>query len=121
MNGEWFKDHLAYTLSKYGMSECVLGMAEEFREEGIAVNALWPRTVIRTAALNMLVGTPLAKHLTIENCREPRIVADAAHAILTQSSETCTGQFYIDEQVLQATGISRRPQRVVQLGKFLGQ
>jgi len=106
MNSEWFKDHLAYTLSKYGMSQCVLGLSEEFREDRIAVNALWPRTVIRTAALNMLVGTALADRLTVDNCREPRILADAAHAILTQPSETCTGQFYIDEAVLKATGIT---------------
>ncbi len=106
MNPEWFKDHLAYTMSKYGMSECVLGLAEELRPDGIAVNALWPRTVIRTAALKMLIGTPLAKTLTIENCREPQILADAAHAILTQPSKTCTGHFYIDEQVLKATGVT---------------
>jgi citronellol/citronellal dehydrogenase len=104
--GAWFKDHLAYTLSKYGMSQIVLGLAEELRKDAIGVNALWPRTVIRTAALNMLVGTSLASRLSIENCREPRILADAAHAILTQSSRTCTGRFYIDEQVLQATGVT---------------
>lgn len=106
MNPQWFKDHLAYTLSKYGMSEIVLGLAEEFRQDGIAVNALWPRTVIRTAALQMLVGTPLADQLTAANCREPKILADAAHAILTQNSTTCTGQFYIDEQVLAAVGVT---------------
>ncbi len=106
LNPAWFKDHLAYTLSKYGMSLCVLGLAAEFAEDGIGVNALWPRTVIRTAALNMLMGTPLAKLLTPENCREPRILADAAHAVLTQSARTCTGNFYIDEQVLQATGVT---------------
>lgn len=106
MNAEWFSDHLAYTISKYGMSLCVLGLAEEFRKDGVGVNALWPRTVIRTAALNMLVGTPLAKMLTPQNCREPRILADAAHAILTQSAKTCTGNFYIDEAVLKATGVT---------------
>ncbi len=106
MNPEWFRDHLAYTLSKYGMSLCVLGLAEEFRKDGVGVNALWPRTVIRTAALNMLVGTPLAQMLTPENCREPRILADAAHAILTQDPATCTGNFYIDEAVLKATGVT---------------
>lgn len=106
MKPAWFKEHVAYTMSKYGMSMCVLGMAEEFRQDGIAVNALWPRTVIRTSALKMLLGTALAKTLTIDNCREPSILADAAHAILTQSAETCSGQFYIDEQVLTATGIT---------------
>ncbi|MDH3402305.1 MAG: NAD(P)-dependent oxidoreductase [Acidobacteriota bacterium] len=106
MNAEWFRGHLAYTISKYGMSMCVLGLAEEFRKDGVGVNALWPRTVIRTAALNMLVGTPLAKRLTLQNCREPRILADAAHAILTQKARICTGHFYIDEQVLKATGVT---------------
>jgi citronellol/citronellal dehydrogenase len=106
MNPAWFKDHLAYSLSKFGMSEIVLGLAAEFRKDRIAVNALWPRTVIRTAALNMLVGTALSKQLTIENCREPRILADAAHAILTQKSSLTTGQFYIDELVLKATGVT---------------
>jgi citronellol/citronellal dehydrogenase len=106
MSPTWFKDHLAYTLSKFGMSEIVLGLAAEFRKDRIAVNALWPRTVIRTAALNMLVGTALSKQLTIDNCREPRILADAAHAILTQNSSLTTGQFYIDEVVLKATGVT---------------
>ncbi len=105
LDPQWVANHVAYTLSKYGMSLCVLGMAEEFRKDGIAVNALWPRTVIRTAALNMLVGTPLAKMLKPENCREPEILADAAHAIVTQPSATCTGRFFIDEQVLEAKGV----------------
>ena len=113
MNAEWFKDHLAYTMSKYGMSEVVLGLAEEFRSDEIAVNALWPRTVIRTAALKMLVGTPLASQLSAENCREPKILADAAHAILTQKSATTTGQFYIDEQVLAAIGVTDLDQYAV--------
>jgi citronellol/citronellal dehydrogenase len=81
MNPEWFSDHVAYTMSKYGMSMCVLGMAEEFRAQGIAFNALWPRTVIATAALNMLNGA-----VKPENCRSEEIMADAAHAILCQDS-----------------------------------
>lgn len=101
MQPKWFKDHLAYTLSKYGMSMCVLGMAEEFKDQGIAVNALWPRTVIDTAALVMLGGVVKA-----ENCRSPQIVADAAHAILIRDSQTCTGNFFIDDEVLAGLGVS---------------
>jgi citronellol/citronellal dehydrogenase len=97
---EWFKDHVAYTMAKYGMSMCVLGMSEEFRPDGIAVNALWPRTVIATAALNMLGGA-----ISPDNCRKKEIMADAAHAILCQDSRACTGNFYIDEDVLRATGV----------------
>lgn len=100
MNARWFKDHVAYTIAKYGMSMCVLGMAEEFRGEGIAFNALWPRTVIATAALNMLEG--LVKP---ENCRTVDIMADAAHAILCQDAKRCTGNFFLDEDVLRATGV----------------
>ena len=97
----WFKRNTAYTISKYGMSLCVLGMAAEFRADGIAVNALWPRTVIATAALAMLGGlTPP------ESCRRPEIVADAAHAILTRDSRCCTGNFYIDEDVLKEAGVT---------------
>ena len=100
LNPEWFKDHVAYTMAKYGMSMCVLGMAEEFRSDGIAFNALWPRTVIATAALNMLDGM-----INPDNCRTEDIMADAAHAILRQDSRSCTGNFYIDEDVLRATGV----------------
>jgi len=96
----WFKDHLGYTMSKYGMSMCVLGMAAEFRKHGVAVNALWPRTVIHTAAINMLGD--LVKP---DNCRRPEIMADAAHAILCQVSKTTTGHFFLDEDVLRSTGV----------------
>jgi citronellol/citronellal dehydrogenase len=98
---KWFKNHVAYTISKYGMSLCVLGMAEEFKDRGIAVNALWPRTVIATAALAMLGGT-----VPPERCRQPGIVADAAHAILVRDSRSATGNFYIDEDVLRAEGVT---------------
>lgn len=101
MNPTWFRDHVAYTMSKYGMSMCVLGMAEEFREAGIAVNALWPRTVIATAAINMLEGM-----VKPENCRSQDIVADAALAILCRDSRSCTGNFFIDEEVLVQEGVS---------------
>jgi citronellol/citronellal dehydrogenase len=101
LNPKWFKDHCAYTMAKYGMSLCVLGMAEEFREQGVAVNALWPRTVIYTAAIAMLEG--LVKP---ENCRKSEIVADAAHAILSRDSRTCSGHFFTDEEVLQEEGVN---------------
>jgi len=96
----WFKDHLAYTLAKYGMSLCVLGLAESLKSDGIAVNALWPRTVIHTAALAMLGGL-----VPPERTRKPRIVADAAHAILVRDSRSCTGHFYIDDDVLAEEGV----------------
>ncbi len=99
MSPRWFKDHCAYTMAKYGMSMCVLGMAEELKSDGIAVNALWPRTVILTAALAMIPGVDPAA------CRKPEIVADAAHAILSRESKTCTGNFFIDDEVLKEEGI----------------
>ena len=95
----WFKDHVAYTMSKYGMSMCVLGMAEEFRHDGIAFNALWPRTVIATAALNQLDGG-----VSPENCRTPEIMADAAWEIVRRDARHCTGNFFLDENVLRAAG-----------------
>jgi citronellol/citronellal dehydrogenase len=101
LDPKWFEHHVAYTIAKYGMSLCVLGMAEEFRADGIAVNALWPRTVILTAALAMLGGiTPP------QNCRKPEIMADAAHAILTRDSRSYTGHFAIDDDVLRETGVT---------------
>jgi citronellol/citronellal dehydrogenase len=100
MKARWFRDHVAYTMAKYGMSMCVLGMAEEFRAQGIAVNALWPRTVIATAALAML-----GDRVKPELCRKPEIVADAAVAILDRDSRRHTGNFYIDEEVLAEEGI----------------
>lgn len=101
MKSKWFKNHTAYTMAKYGMSMCVLGMAEEFKEEGIAVNALWPRTAIHTAAIAMLGG--LVKP---ENCRKPEILADTAHIILTRNSRGCSGNFFIDDEVLEEEGIT---------------
>ncbi|HSS70495.1 MAG TPA: NAD(P)-dependent oxidoreductase [Casimicrobiaceae bacterium] len=102
MRAHWFKDHVAYTMAKYGMSMCVLGMAEEFREAGVAVNALWPRTVIATAALAMIPGMSAR----LDNCRKPEIIADAAHAIFMRDARAATGNFYIDEQVLASEGVT---------------
>ena len=98
----WFKDHVAYTIAKYGMSMCVLGMAEEFRSQGIAVNALWPRTLIATQALTMVPG--MAGR--VDGCRKPEILANAAHAILTRDSRAATGNFYIDDEVLAEAGMT---------------
>ena len=114
MDPRWFRDHVAYTMAKYGMSLCVLGMAEEFRPEGIAVNALWPRTVIATAALAMLGGA-----VRPEQCRKPEILADAAHAILTRDSRDCTGNFFIDDEVLAEEGITDLTRYAVQPGEPL--
>jgi len=102
MNPNWFKDHVAYTMAKYGMSMCVLGMAAELRADNIAVNALWPRTAIYTAAVEMLSGSTEAKKLS----RKPEIMADAAYAVLSRSVENCTGQFLVDDEVLQQEGIT---------------
>ncbi|TCV92171.1 citronellol/citronellal dehydrogenase [Luteibacter rhizovicinus] len=95
---KWFAPHTAYTIAKFGMSLCVLGMSPEFAPMGIAVNALWPRTVIATAAIAMIDG------VRPENCRTPDIVADAAHAILTRPARSFTGQFCIDEAILRESG-----------------
>lgn len=100
LNPRWFKNHVAYTMAKYGMSMCVLGMAAEFADCGVAVNALWPKTAIATAAIAMLPG------VDTNMCRTPEIVADAAHAILTRPSDQTTGQFLIDEEVLRAAGVT---------------
>jgi citronellol/citronellal dehydrogenase len=101
MSPRWFAPHVAYTMAKYGMSMCVLGMAEELRPQGIAVNALWPRTVIDTAALNLLGGDALARH-----ARKPEIVADAARAILLRDARKVTGNFFLDDEVLRAEGVT---------------
>lgn len=99
---KWFAPHLAYSISKFGMSLCVLGLAEEFRDRGVAVNALWPRTVIATAAVENLLGG----QKVMERARKPAIVADAAHAILLRPSRECTGGFFLDDDVLRAEGVT---------------
>ena len=100
MRENWFRDHTAYTMAKYGMSMCTLGHAGEFRPLGIAVNSLWPRTAIATAALQMIPGLDIAR------CRTPQILADAAHAILTSDARTTTGNFFIDDEVLASHGVT---------------
>jgi len=99
MKAKWFQHHVAYTMAKYGMSMCVLGMSEEFRKEGIAVNALWPRTAIDTAALQMIPGVDTAA------CRTPEILADAAYIILNREPKSCTGNFFVDDELLASEGI----------------
>ena len=100
MKSKWFKNHLAYTMSKYGMSMCVLGLADELKRDGIAVNALWPRTAIDTAALAMIPG------VDTDFCRKPEIISDAAYAILTKPSAETTGNFFIDDEVLAGEGVT---------------
>jgi citronellol/citronellal dehydrogenase len=100
MKAKWFQHHVAYTMAKYGMSMCVLGMSEEFRKTGIAVNALWPRTAIDTAALQMIPGIDTAA------CRTPEILADAAYVILNRESKECTGNFFVDDEVLASVGVT---------------
>ena len=98
----WFQGYCAYTMTKYGMSMCVLGMAAEFKKQGVAVNALWPQTTIATAAIKNIVGG----EQMMKQSRTPEIVADAAHWILTQNAKECTGNFFLDEDVLRESGVS---------------
>lgn len=105
LNPVWFTNHVAYTMAKYGMSMCVLGMAEEFRNDGIAVNALWPKTGITTAAMDML-GKLLGGDETVNQLRFPEIMADAAYVILTKDSKSFTRNFCIDEDVLKEAGVT---------------
>jgi citronellol/citronellal dehydrogenase len=102
MEPRWFGPHVAYTMAKFGMSMCVLGMAEELKSKKIAVNALWPRTVIATAAVENLLGGAQV----IAGSRKPDIMADAAYAILTKTSSEFTGHFCIDDEVLRAAGVA---------------
>ena len=102
METRWFQNHVAYTMAKFGMSMCVLGMSEEFRSDGIAFNALWPRTAIATAAVgNIIGGDPI-----IQRSRKVEIMADAAHVILTRNSREFSGNFCVDQEVLEAEGAS---------------
>jgi citronellol/citronellal dehydrogenase len=114
MKAKWFQDHCAYTMAKYGMSMCVLGMSGELAEFGIGVNALWPRTCIDTAAINMLGGDPLRRQ-----SRKPEIMADAAHLVLTSDSKKTTGEFFIDDEVLASHGITDLDGYAVEPGQTL--
>jgi citronellol/citronellal dehydrogenase len=100
MKPHWFKNHVAYTMAKYGMSECTLGHAAEFKPLGIAVNSLWPRTAIATAALQMIPGVDIAR------CRTPEILADAAYLVLTSDAKATSGNFFIDDELLAKHGIT---------------
>jgi citronellol/citronellal dehydrogenase len=115
LNPRWFRDHVAYTMAKYGMSMCVLGMAEEFRAAGIAVNALWPRSVIATSAIAMIPGAASE----MQRMRTPEIMADAAHAILTRDSRTTSGNFFLDDEVLAVAGVTDLSRYAVQPGNPL--
>jgi citronellol/citronellal dehydrogenase len=100
MEAKWFGPHVAYTMAKFGMSMCVLGMAEEFRGR-VAVNALWPKTVIATAAVQNLLGGDAV----MQAARSPEIMADAAHFIVTRAAAECSGNYFVDEEVLAAEGV----------------
>ena len=115
MDKGWFAGTLPYTMAKYGMSLCVLGLSQEFRKQGVAVNALWPETGIATAAVANLLGGEAA----VQCCRKPEIVADAAWNILTRNSRECTGQFFIDEDVLREAGVTDFDQYAVSPGSGL--
>jgi len=119
LDAKWFAPHLAYTMSKYGMSLCTLGMAREFSAEGggakgIAVNCLWPRTTIATAAIEFNFPETV-----LRASRKPAIVADAAYAILTRDSRACSGNFFIDEEVLREAGVSDFDQYAMSPGTAL--
>jgi Dehydrogenases with different specificities (related to short-chain alcohol dehydrogenases) len=113
LDPKWFAPHTAYTIAKMGMSLCVLGMSAEFAPLGVAVNALWPRTVIATAAIAMIDG------VRAEQCRRPEIVADAAHAMLVRPARECSGRFAIDEDVLREAGVRDFDRYAVQPGQPL--
>jgi citronellol/citronellal dehydrogenase len=114
MRAQWFKEHVAYTMAKYGMSMCTLGMSAELAAHGVAVNSLWPRTTIATAAIEMNFPEAILKA-----SRKPAIVADAAYAILNRDSRAATGNFYIDEEVLREEGVTEFDQYAVTPGQRL--
>ena len=112
LDPKWYKDFTAYTMAKMGMSMCVLGMSAEFKEDGIAVNGLWPRTTIATAAILHIVGGEEMMKVS----RKPEIMADAAHEVLCMDSKSKTGNFFIDEEVLKEAGMSDLDQYAVTPG-----
>lgn len=103
MEGQWFKPHVAYTMAKYGMSMCTLGMSEELKPSGIAVNSLWPRTMINTAAVNNILASTM-KDQGVSKCRTPAIMGDAAYIILTQNSKKFTGNMCVDDSTIIKSG-----------------
>ena len=113
LDPKWFAPYVAYTIAKYGMSLCTLGMAREFAAQGVAVNSLWPRTTIATAAVEVFFPE------SIQASRKPQIMADAAHAILTSDSRSTTGNFFIDEDVLRRAGVTDLDQYAVTPGARL--
>jgi citronellol/citronellal dehydrogenase len=115
LEAKWFAPYLAYAMSKYGMSMCVLGMAEELRPQGVAVNALWPKTVIATAAVRNLLGG----EEVVRRSRKPEIMAAAAHSILLRNSRECTGHFFVDEEVLVDDGVTDLTQYSITPGEEL--
>jgi len=115
MDRGWFAGTLPYTMAKYGMSLCVLGLSQEFQKQGVAVNALWPETGIATAAVANLLGGEAA----VQCCRKPAIVADATHNILTRNSRECTGNFFIDSEVLAESGVTNFDQYAMTPGSPL--
>lgn len=114
LDPSWFAPHVAYSISKYGMSMCTLGMAREFADDGIAVNSLWPRTTIATAAIEFNFPAEM-----LRASRKPAIVADAAYHILTRPSRNCSGHFFIDEEVLADAGVTDFEQYAVTPGASL--
>jgi citronellol/citronellal dehydrogenase len=113
LDPKWWAPHTGYTLAKMGMSFVTLGLAGEFGPQGVAVNALWPKTVIATDAINMIPGVD-ARH-----CRTPEIVADAAHAVLVREARAVTGRFLIDEDVLREAGVTDFDRYAVEPGQAL--
>jgi citronellol/citronellal dehydrogenase len=115
MEERWFAPHVAYTMAKFGMSMCVLGMAGEFRKDGVAFNALWPKTTIATAAIKYALGGDAM----MKRSRTPAIMGDAAHWVLTRPSRECTGNFFVDENVLREAGVDDLEQYSVEPGADL--
>lgn len=115
METRWFENHVAYTMSKYGMSMCVLGMAGEFKGMGVGVNALWPRTTIATAAISNIIGG----NEMMRRSRKPSIMADAAHWVLTQDAKSTTGNFFVDDEVMAEAGVTDLSDYAVEPGMEL--
>jgi citronellol/citronellal dehydrogenase len=115
METRWFENHVAYTMSKYGMSMCVLGMAGEFKGMGVGVNALWPRTTIATAAISNIIGG----NEMMRRSRKPSIMADAAHWVLTQDAKSTTGNFFVDDEVMAEAGVTDLSGYAVEAGMEL--